>query len=418
MEGGIFSAMKEAISIDIVNLFCILRHQYRLPESALNILAETITTLEASSKRAMQGLYLRSFREVGPDGERVKNHFLSRLSTDFRFLSQPNLSSPYLRRKHLKGLNGDLEAAFKPFWPNEGQDHHFYSIFSLKALVKRLLSDELLGQMWSTWERRYQDYQRINTSYEDSGTPERKRITSVYDGTRYQRLAGNESNVIPIVIYTDGFTVNSQIGSKSTRHRLTAFYVGTPLAPNTMSQTKCLHLLALAFTDDLKLQRTFPPAGTTTGLSVILNDLVDGVMTMEDDTFTINGRHVKARLLSLNADHLDAQKLAGMASSFGPNMAYTCRQCMISNDDMHKVSSYADMQSKSHERTQDSFRENAARFERDQDPRASKGVRSLSPLARLPYLDLGKDIINDLNHNLHGGCYPFHHAFYLLIQDM
>ncbi len=163
--------------------------------------------------------------------------------------------------------------------------------------------------------------------------PERKNdglVRDFSDGA----ICGNHPLVtdrtkLPVILelYYDDIEPANQLGSKATVHKIGIFYFTIRNLPSYFN--KCLagiHLLALAYTNDLKKY----------GYSYVLDQIASDIRTLESDGSTILAGSETIRYFAsigiVTGDNLGCHTIFGLMESFRAH--HFCRTCLAKNADI------------------------------------------------------------------------------------
>ncbi|KAK3910081.1 Zinc finger and SCAN domain-containing protein 32 [Frankliniella fusca] len=214
-------------------------------------------------------------------------------------------------------------------------------------------------------------------------------LRSYLDGSRYteSELLQQFPHMIRINLFWDDLEVVNPLGSKTSIHKLAAFYFAIQNLPAVEnSQLSSVHLVALAHSEDIR----------EAGFDKVLSPLISELKKLESERgVKIPGEEpdrLRATLCCLCCDGLAAHDLIGL---LGPGARHFCRICMISRPEFH-----ANLNSIGARRTKAMFEEQLEEVR--QDPRKSKeyGVKRECPLDVLKTFSSTTDSILDIFHVL------------------
>lgn len=211
------------------------------------------------------------------------------------------------------------------------------------------------------------------------------------DGSRSKehQLVIRFPGIIRLEIYWDDIEVVNPLGSKTSVHKIAAFYFSIQNLPAVEnSQLSSVYLLALAYSQDLKI-----PGGFEKILAPFLYELRKleserGVMIQ------VNGQpyRLRATLTVLCADTLAAHEILGFLS---PSARHFCRKCMISRADFR-----LNLNLMGEKRTRAMFDEHVEAVNRDRRFSTNCGVRTSCPLHLSKSFDATQDAVQDVLHDL------------------
>ena len=151
-------------------------------------------------------------------------------------------------------------------------------------------------------------------------------LRTYLDGRRAKNhpLVSRFPNILRLQLYWDDIEVVNPLGSKTTIHKIAAFYFSLqnlPLVEN--SQLSTVFLLALAYSEDLKDEGRFEKVLAPFLYHLRKLESETGVMIeVDNEPFQL-----RATLTVLCADGLAAHEILGLLS---PSARHFCRKCMVS----------------------------------------------------------------------------------------
>ncbi|KAK3920771.1 Sec-independent protein translocase protein TatC [Frankliniella fusca] len=221
-------------------------------------------------------------------------------------------------------------------------------------------------------------------------------IRSYLDGTRAQThpLVSRHPKILRLQLYWDDIEVVNPLGSKTTIHKIAAFYFSIQnLPPVESSQLSSIFLLALAFSEDIKY------AG---GFEKILAPFFAELRRLESETGIMIdigiGRPFcfRATLTVLCADTLAAHDIMGLLA---PGARHFCRFCMVS-----RATFRANLNAVSVRKTRAMLDEHVRLVEESLNLSTEFGVRKNCVLHLSRGFDATQDVIFDIFHDLLEGC--------------
>lgn len=188
-----------------------------------------------------------------------------------------------------------------------------FTYIPLLETLKVLLNNEVVQKFFTT------DIKVNNNAY-----------THFVDGDIYKNNSffQNNSNAIQLQLFFDEFEVCNPLGSKTSIHKIGAFYFVINNFPFYINSTlENIYLLALCYNLDIK----------QFGLNPVLHKIVNDIKILEKEGIFIESLNtsVKSTLVSLAFDNLGGNMLFGMNESFNAN--YYCRICTIHKKDAQKA---------------------------------------------------------------------------------
>lgn len=220
---------------------------------------------------------------------------------------------------------------------------------------------------------------------------------SYLDGSRAKENAiiRKYPNILRIQLYWDDVEVVNALGSKTTIHKIAAFYFCIQNLPAVeSSQLSSVFLLALAYSEDLKTKNGFEKV-----LAPFLQDLQklesdEGVpMQVDNEPFVL-----RATLTVLCADTLAAHEILGFLS---PSARHFCRICLISRQEFH-----LNLNAVGARRTRQMFDQHVEMVQQRRSASRECGVKQGCPLHDARYFDATQDSILDIFHDiLEGVCH-------------
>ncbi|KAK3911240.1 Zinc finger protein 605 [Frankliniella fusca] len=216
-------------------------------------------------------------------------------------------------------------------------------------------------------------------------------LRSYLDGRRCKDnpLISRHPRIIRLQLYWDDVEVCNPLGSKTSIHKIAAFYFSIQNLPAVeSSQLSSIYLLALAYSEDLKGPGRFEKI-----LAPFLSDLrklesEQGVviLLLNEDAYCL-----RATLTTLCADTLAAHEILGFLS---PSARCFCRRCMVTRAQFR-----ANMNVVAERRTKETFEAHAAQA-RIPGNSTLTGVKKGCPLHLSTAFDATKDAVFDIFHDL------------------
>lgn len=149
-------------------------------------------------------------------------------------------------------------------------------------------------------------------------------MVSFMDSARSKSLS-EQGMEIQLALYCDDIEIVNCLGAKSGVHKMTMFYISLlNLPPKYTSQTKHIHLVAVANAQDVRSE----------GIDVFLAKLIDDVKLLEMGV-EINGKMRRGTIAVIIADNLAANALYGIHESFSSD--FYCRFCITKKAECQKL---------------------------------------------------------------------------------
>ncbi|KAE8737700.1 hypothetical protein FOCC_FOCC016833 [Frankliniella occidentalis] len=361
-------------------------------------LRQTGTITSSTIQRCQEGCYQMMQEVAASIRHQVKNFFI-----------QENINTP-ASRTFLKGIA--VEDPFKRIKTLKQQLNYFHKEFGLVKPVTQFLDyridyrlNSLSGQYEPVRVTMSFEYipviesltlavrnERVRTLIETEqlGSPDGV-LRSYLDGRRCKEnaLISRFPRIIRLQIYWDDVEVVNPLGSKTSIHKIAAFYFSIQNLPGVeSSQLSSIYLLVLAYSEDLKC-----PGRLEKILAPFLKDLrrlegVDGVMIelLNGDPYCL-----RATLTVLCADTLAAHDILGFLS---PAARCFCRKCMVTRPEFR-----ANMLVVAERRTKETFEAHAAQAGIPGNSTLT-GVKKGCPLHLSEAFDATKDAVFDIFHDL------------------
>lgn len=228
------------------------------------------------------------------------------------------------------------------------------------------------------------------------------------DGILRTYLDGRRSRTHPLVtrhpriyrlsLYWDDIEVVNPLGSKTTIHKIAAFYFSIQNIPLVESgQLSSIYLLALAYSEDLKgkdrFQKVLPPFLYELRK---LESAAGVTVDMEDEP---EPEPLRATLCVLCADTLAAHEILGYLS---PSARHFCRKCMVSRGEFRE-----NMNAVAEKRTKAMYEEHVRRVSQNYNFSTECGVKGTDcALHASSGFDATQDAVFDIFHDfLEGLCH-------------
>lgn len=357
------------------------REKNSLPVSVQEEIVEDVNFLMCFFKENYDAFIAYHLEKMGldvslcPELKNVlhSNEFFEKASTAIR--------SPYLVKEHCKSKLNMTEPVHCKLRDSVGHTVGSYSYVPVDKVLKNYLSHE--------------DIQDHIFSSGNSETDEF--LTDYSDGEifRHHQFFKDNPNALRLHFYEDEFEVLNPLGSKRSKHKLSAFYytVGN-LDKRYTSQQRHIHLALLVRYSFVK----------RCGWHVILKPLLDDLEKLSTDgfTFTIDKTEhtIHAALATLSCDNLSAHMIGGFSMSF--NTGRICRYCMASYEDMKQSFEEESFVL----RTSEVHQYHLARIQEFPDDKTIYGVNSSCPFDRLSYFSVTQALPPDVMHDLLEGVVP------------
>lgn len=220
------------------------------------------------------------------------------------------------------------------------------------------------------------------------------------DGSFYKNhlLFSSNSSALQIMMYFDEFDVCDPLGSKSSKHKIGAFYwmLGN-LDPKYRSVLRSLQLAIICPSRYLGKY----------GLEKVLHRFMVDINLLESDVgipFKINGvvRHFNGTIGQCLADNLGSHYLGGFMEGF--NAYRRCRFCMGTPEEIQQKFTEEEFVLRSR-RGHD---HHLAQIEEDPSCTSVYGVKQKSPLNKSYYFHVVDGLPSDIMHDLFEGVIPRH----------
>ncbi|KAK3924430.1 Zinc finger protein 322 [Frankliniella fusca] len=215
---------------------------------------------------------------------------------------------------------------------------------------------------------------------------------SYLDGRRAQThpLVSRFPKILRLQLYWDDVEVVNPLGSKTTIHKIAAFYFSIQnLPPVESSQLSSIYLLALAYSEDIK---------TAGGFEKVLAPFLAELRRLESETGVVIDLDIgrpftlRATLTVLCADSLAAHDIMGLLS---PSARHFCRYCMVSRPDFR-----ANLLAVGERRTKAMLEDHVRMVRERRSQEKECGVRKSCSLHLSRGFDATCDIIFDCFHDL------------------
>ncbi|KAK3918242.1 Filamin A-interacting protein 1-like [Frankliniella fusca] len=202
-------------------------------------------------------------------------------------------------------------------------------------------------------------------------------------------------NVLHILLFFDELEIANALGSKTIIHKLAAFFFQIlNLPPEVSSKLSSIHLLALAFADDLKKEGAMDKVLTLLVLEMKKLSSEEGVQC------EINGEVciLRAILVAVTADSLAAHDVLGFIST---SARHFCRRCMVSRPEIRSCANAVGVT-----RTIEMHQGHVAEVTRQPNFRTQCGVKRSCILDNIPYFNCIDNNVFDIFHDLLEGVVP------------
>ena len=154
---------------------------------------------------------------------------------------------------------------------------------------------------------------------------------------------------LAIILFQDAFTATSPLGSSAKDYKIIGTYMTLAnFSPSLRMGKSTIRLV------NLITENTLKRVGKKLAYQTIIND----IGYLETDGIVVEGKLYKASLFMVCSDNLGAHEFSGHLESFGPNVSYCCRFCLIKGEDLrsNKIESIND---ESHKKRDPNDYENA-----------------------------------------------------------
>ncbi|KAK3924452.1 Chorion transcription factor Cf2 [Frankliniella fusca] len=202
-------------------------------------------------------------------------------------------------------------------------------------------------------------------------------------------------NVLHILLFYDELEVSNPLGSKTSIHKLGAFFFQVMNSPaHVSSQLSSIHLLALVYAEDMKTPGAFEKvlAPFVVEMKKLSSD--EGVeIELDGKPFVL-----RAVLVAVAADALAAHDLLGLLS---PSARYFCRQCMISRQELRQ-----DGNCIGQPRTQETHDQQVEEVQENFSRSTLYGVKRSCPLYKVPFFKTVEGSVFDGFHDVLEGIAP------------
>lgn len=202
---------------------------------------------------------------------------------------------------------------------------------------------------------------------------------------------------LQIQIATDDFEVCNPLGSKSTLHKISAFYFSIRnMPPEFRSKLDNIYLVALCNADDLKTKFT--------DFNDIWRIVVKDLSALENGIDIGGGLTITGTLVNIVADNLGANIALGFVGNFSKAKFY-CRFCECDTIECKAV--HVDMPSK--RRTKQRYDNQIITIANSEsvDSKDAQGVQRYCELNNLKYFHMLDNMSPDIMHDLNEGIIPF-----------
>lgn len=210
-------------------------------------------------------------------------------------------------------------------------------------------------------------------------------------------LFQSNSSALRIQISNDDFEICNPLGSKSTIHKLSAFYFTIQNMPSQFrSKLDNIYLFCLCYADDLKTKHS--------DINDIWQLISKDIGFLETHGIDTNdGKNVKGSIAYMSFDNLGANFALGFVSCF--RAQFFCRFCVMPIEECR----YTCQEDPSKRRSIESYNETLQIIENSTnvDFKETKGVKTKCLLNELLYFHILKNLSVDPMHDLNEGIVPF-----------
>lgn len=223
-------------------------------------------------------------------------------------------------------------------------------------------------------------------------------------------LFQSNENSIQIQIAVDDFEICNPLGSRSTLHKITAFYFCVRNVPQKyLSKLNNIYLLAACNSNDIKTMYT--------DINDVLRPIVKEIKILEEFGIDIDPEtKLRGTLANMSYDNLGGQICLGLVESFRTSSSY-CRVCECVQMDCKKLC----VEDKTKIRNKEKYQQqlNAISCTSKVDYMETLGVKRYCVLNDLKYFNVFDNISVDIMHDLNEGAIPFlmKHLFKLCISS-
>lgn len=204
-------------------------------------------------------------------------------------------------------------------------------------------------------------------------------------------------NSIQIQIATDDFEVCNELGSKSTLHKICAFYFSIRNIPQKYrSKLNNIYLLLLCNSDDLKTKYT--------DMNDVLRPIVRELQFLEETGITLsNGLQLRGTLTNMSYDNLGGNSCLGLVECF--RGAHFCKICECNQAECKKLN----VEKESKIRNKHNYEQQLKTISESEkiDYSKTQGVKRYCALNDLKYFHTFENFSVDIMHDLNEGCIPF-----------
>lgn len=245
------------------------------------------------------------------------------------------------------------------------------------------------------------DFREVYLKFNESN--EKKAVPGVYSdfssGSIFKAndLFQTHPNSLQIQIATDDFEVCNPLGSKSTLHKISAFYFSIRnMPPEFRSKLDNIYLVALCNADDLKTKFT--------DFNDIWRIVVKDLSALENGIDVGGGLTITGTLVNIVADNLGANIALGFVANFSKAKFY-CRFCECDIIECKAV--HVDIPSK--RRTKQRYNNQIITIANSEsvDSKDAQGVQRYCELNNLKYFHMLDNMSPDIMHDLNEGIIPF-----------
>lgn len=313
-------------------------------------------------------------------------HKLSEYSTNFKRCKMYESSEQYVAPQQL---------ALGIRWENERNE-----LIMTPSLVQcKFQYISITKTIVSIFQR--PDFREVYLNFNESN--EKKAVPGFYSdfssGSIFKTndLFQTHPNSLQIQIATDDFEVCNPLGSKSTLHKISAFYFSIRnMPPEFRSKLDNIYLVVLCNADDLKTKFT--------DFNDIWRIVVKDLSALENGIDVGGGLTITGTLVNIVADNLGANIALGFVAYFSKAKFY-CRFCEC--DIIECKAAHADIPSK--RRTKQRYINQIITIANSEsvDSKNAQGVQRYCELNNLKYFHMLDNMSPDIMHDLNEGIIPF-----------
>lgn len=215
---------------------------------------------------------------------------------------------------------------------------------------------------------------------------------------RSNELFQSNENSIQIQIAVDDFEICNPLGSRSTLHKITAFYFCVRNVPQKyLSKLNNIYLLAACNTDDTKTLYT--------DINDVLRPIVKEIKFLEEFGINIDPEtNLKGTVVNMSYDNLGGQICLSLVESFRTSSSY-CRVCECVQAECKKLCVEDETKIRNRDKYQQQL--NVISCSSKVDFMETLGVKRYCVLNDLKYFNIFDNISVDIMHDLNEGVIPF-----------